>query len=634
MRRIVTIMGTDGSGKTTLSSALVERLRDDGVDAVREWLGAESYLMAPVRRVLRTRWRKVATLEDPALATNYSREVAQKHAVVARHQWARRLYVGVLLLDYRLQLAFKLLRSRRREVIVADRYLFDVIVNLGLTLGLSPAEVVELTQRQIARLPLPQLRVFLRVEPEVSMRRKNDIPDIEYLRLRLRYYEAIASALGFIVLDGTLSIPDNCSRLYGYVGSSLDKPYVHYVHANNEDVGGADHVLVSTAQHMRSWRHGYRTTVSLRLATTTARAHADVGTPVLLAPVVRPQVTAGLRGLLTLAAKAPATLIHFLRLLGREKPDIVHVNDLYDFLPAIAARILRIPVVYHIRMIRSGVLGESFKRLLPYISSNVIAVSDAVRRVYDPEGIHGERYHVIHDFGNPTLVNFTGDVTVSQPRPSGLPPGERLVVMVGRIQEWKGQKVFLDAIARLPTEVRRRHAFVLVGGGVDGRSDYWGSPEYLHEVTKEADRLGVQWLGPRDDIPALLLAADISVHCSIKPDPFPGVVVEGLLAGTATVAADAGGVPEMINGPEVGMLYKPADASELSNHLFHLLTQDGSPRAQYSLAARKRALQLVAPESVAAQLDHVYSRLLAGSRRGSRLTSSATAVSCRDIGRC
>ncbi|MBX7131368.1 MAG: glycosyltransferase [Fimbriimonadaceae bacterium] len=610
MQRIVTIMGTDGSGKTTLASALVDQLREQDIAASREWLAAESYIMAPIRKVLRARWRKGTSAQYTAVEANSASDVAQKQAMVTRYRWAKRLYLGMVLLDYRLQLMFKLFRNRRSDLIVADRYLFDVMVNASLTLGLSPDETVELLQRQIARLTLPQVRVFLRVEPEISMQRKDDIPDIEYLRLRFSYYEAIAEAFGFVVLDGTLRVRDNSEWLRDYVVASLAKPYVHYVHANNEDVGGADFVLVSMAQHMRSQGQGYRTAVSLRLPTAAVRAHAERGTPVFLTPVVRPQMTAGVGGLLRLAVKGPITLAYFCRLFGREKPDIVHVNDLYDFLPAIAARIRRIPVAYHIRMIRTGIVCKFFSCLLPRISNKIIPVSDAVRRVYDPQGIRGDLLRVIHDFGNPVLVQFPGDVSINQPRPPGLMPGERLVIMVGRIQEWKGQRVFLEAVMRLPEEVRQRHAFVLVGGGVEGRSGYWGSPEYVQEVAAEAERLGVQWLGERKDIPDLLLAADISVHCSIKPDPFPGVVVESLLAGAATVAADVGGVPEMIDVPEVGVLYAPGDAASLSDHLLRLLTQKTSPRTEYALAARTRALQLVAPEAVDGQLDDVYRELL------------------------
>lgn len=615
MRRIVAIMGTDGSGKTTLSTALVSALQKDGVEATREWLGAESYLMAPLRGFLRLWWSKAAPPDSASLGANYTREVAQKHVVVARHRWAKRLYIAAVLLDYRIQLASKFIRNPC-DVLVADRYLFDVVVNLALTLDLSKKEAIELVQWQIARLPLPQVRVFLRVDPEVSMQRKGDIPDIEYLRLRMQYYEAIAAAFGFVVLDGARPIQQNCDWLCDHVLDSLAKPYVHYVHANNDDVGGADFVLVSMARHMRTWGHGYRTAVSLRLATAAAHLHAEAGTPVMLASVVRPQVSAGLRGLFSLMVRGPFTLIHFVRLFGREQPDIVHVNDLYEFLPAIAAWIQRIPVVYHIRMIRpKGTVRNGLKWLLPHISSKIISVSAAVRREYDPDGSQGDRHCVIHDLGNASLVEFAGDVTETQPRPSGLISGKRLVVMVGRIQEWKGQRVFLDAVSKLPDELRRDHAFVLAGGTVEGRSGYWGSSDYIHQVLAVAQELGVQWLGERDDIPALLLAADISVHCSIKPDPFPGVVIESLLAGAATIASDLGGVPEIIQSSEVGLLCPPGDAPQLSNLLLKLLTQEMTPRAAYSVAARSRALELVAGSSVDRQVDELYHSLLVEPRR-------------------
>lgn len=611
MPRIVTIVGTDGSGKTTMSSALVDLLREQGVDAAREWLGAESYITAPVRKLLRSRWRRLPTSESSQQTT---REVAQKQAMVARHAWAKRLYLAVVLLDYRLQLAFKMQRNRGRDLLVADRYLFDVIVNLALTYGLSIQETVELAQRQIAKLPLPLVRIFLRVEPEVSMQRKDDIPDIEYLRLRFDYYEAIAASFGFVVLDGTLPVADNAKWLLEHVITSLELPHVHYVHANNEDVGGADFVLVSMADQMRSWAGAYRTTVSLRSATAAARLHAQRGTPVLLAPVVRPQVTAGPRGLVRLAVKGPVTLAYFYRLFGRERPDIVHVNDLYDFLPALAARARHVPVVYHIRMIRAGFVRRVFRQLLPRSSDAIVSVSEAVRRVYDPQRSLGGRHRVIHDLGNPVLVDFAGDVTVNQARPTGLAPGGRLVIMVGRIQEWKGQHVFLDAISLLPADIRQRNAFVLVGGGVDGRSDYWGSPEYVGEVVAKAGHLGVQCLGDRNDVPDLLLAADVSVHCSIRPDPFPGVVIESLLAGTATVAADVGGVPEMIDSPDVGMLYAPGDARALSDHLLQLLDSDTSPRSRFGSAARARALRLVSPKAIYDQIDGLYRDLIPPSR--------------------
>lgn len=230
MRRIVTIMGTDGSGKTTLTSELVNALRKDGVDAVGQWLGAENYILATVRKImgLRLPWRRAATNDSAALSPSYILEAERGRLMVNRHRWTKRLYIFTVLLDYRVQLALKLLRTRHREILVADRYLFDVVVNLGLTTGLSPKQTVALAQRQAARVPTAQVRIFLRVEPEISMQRKDDIPDIDFVRLRFRYYEAVAAAFGFVVLDGTRPIKENCAWLRDYVLTSLARPAQQY----------------------------------------------------------------------------------------------------------------------------------------------------------------------------------------------------------------------------------------------------------------------------------------------------------------------------------------------------------------------------------------------------------------------
>lgn len=602
MRRIVTIIGTDGSGKTTLSGALVSLLNADGLTASHEWLGAESYFMAPVRFVLRKAWVKKAPSADSRGSGSYSGDIASKNGLAQRFPWAVPLYIFVVTADYRFQLFLKLSRNRRKDVIVADRYLFDVAVNLGLTLGWSPERTVEFAQRRLSKMNAPRAGVFLRVEPEVSMARKDDIPDIDYLRLRFRYYEAIANAFGFVVLDGTLPIAENAAWLCEHVYAELAKPYVHYVHANNHDVGGADLVLVSMAAHMRKLdgHGGFRTTVSLRLATDAASRHAEVGTPVFLASFVRPQLTAGVSGLVLLGVRAPATLAQFWRLFGRERPDLVHVNDLYDFLPALAARLRGIPVVYHIRMIKGGVVRKAFSTLLPRVSRATVSVSDAVRRTYFPGEASSGAAVVIHDLAKPELVADPGDVQIPRSRPPELDGPGRLVVMLGRIEEWKGQHVFVDAVVHLPGSVRAGNTFALIGGGVPGKNGY------LDRVTADAAAAGIRCLGIRTDASALLLAADVSVHASIQPDPFPGVVIEGLLAGTATVAANDGGVTEMINEQSVGLLYAPGDHVALAAALEQLLTQGDSPRSAYAVAARQRGLELTDAETVDSALADLY----------------------------
>jgi glycosyltransferase involved in cell wall biosynthesis len=175
--------------------------------------------------------------------------------------------------------------------------------------------------------------------------------------------------------------------------------------------------------------------------------------------------------------------------------------------------------------------------------------------------------------------------------------------MVGRIEPWKGQHVYLEAVRLLPKELRERHVFALVGGAVPGRDDYY------RKVEGEAASLGVLMLGERADVPALLRAADISVHASTEPDPFPGVVIESLLAGAATVAARAGGVPEMVTHEDDGLLTNPGDPQELAVALKQLLLMDEVKLRGLGERGRTHALRLVDSSYVDEQLADLYRSL-------------------------
>lgn len=614
-QRLICIIGTDGSGKTTLSDAVVDTLVKQGEPARRVWLGAESYLMKPVRGLLKAVWYKrpkhkgstKAKLGDGSQRTNYAQEIERKNALAKKYSWMVRLYLSLVFADYRLQVALKRWRNRDAKTIVADRYLFDVTINCGLTLGWSPDEVVAFTSKKLSNLALPELRVFLRVEPEVSLARKDDIHDIDYLRLRFKYYEAVARAFGFETRDGTFPISRNRDWLLNEIKANQQRSYVLYVHSNNTDIGGADKVLVLMAKNMRDFdrpKQGNRVAVCLRLQTPIVTQYARFGIPVFHLGFVRPQLSRGIRGILGLAFHAPISIYYFWRLFRRENPDIVHVNDLYDFLPAIAARLCGVPVVWHIRIIveRQRLRG-AFAKIVARLSAVSISVSNAVRDHYFPVVVPGHEARVIYDLGNAALVADDRDPTICTKRPSDLTKGGALIAMVGRIEPWKGQNVFVDAVRQLSSEAKNGNTFVIAGGKVDGKEEFYSS------VEKAAAQADVTLLGERDDIPELVRAADISVHASTTPDPFPGVVIESLLAGAATIAANAGGAVEMINSGEHGLLTAPGDSAALSAALNDLLTSGQAPRKRFGAAARSRALSLVNASLINQSISDIYQGL-------------------------
>ena len=155
----------------------------------------------------------------------------------------------------------------------------------------------------------------------------------------------------------------------------------------------------------------------------------------------------------------------------------------------------------------------------------------------------------------------------------GLPTSGKLVVAVGHLGPRKGQRESIQAMARLPRDVR----LAVVGGDPDG-----GRNE--RELRGLIRRLGldgrVQLAGrqPYDRIPKYLGAADVSVLASHR-EGCPNVVLESLACGTPVVATDVGAVPDLIQPGANGEIVPVNDVESLAEAIAGVLARPSSPHA-------------------------------------------------------
>lgn len=98
------------------------------------------------------------------------------------------------------------------------------------------------------------------------------------------------------------------------------------------------------AEYMRDGG-GCRVPVVVRLQTAIIQACARAGIAVIHHPFLCPQVSKGIGGIIRFTVTAPASRWFLWWFFRRERPDIVHVNDFNDLLPALAARARGIPAV-------------------------------------------------------------------------------------------------------------------------------------------------------------------------------------------------------------------------------------------------------------------------------------------------
>ncbi len=284
------------------------------------------------------------------------------------------------------------------------------------------------------------------------------------------------------------------------------------------------------------------------------------------------------------------------RRLRRLRPDLVHTNSLKaGVYGSVAGTLARVPVVWHAReRLADDYLPPAAIRMVRamvrHLPAAVIANSQSTR-----EGLAAPRVAT-------TVVPSPVQVqAVPRSRPAGSP---LRVGMVGRLAPSKGQHVFLDAFATAFPEGGPEGAAqaVVVGGALFGEADY------EQALRQQVARLGledrVELTGFREDVAAELADLDVLVHASLITEGFGQVVVEGMAAGLAVVAAAAGGPLELITHGRDGLLYPTGDVDALARTLQRLAADRGL-RERLGDAARRRARDFT-PEVVAGQVLQVY----------------------------
>lgn len=290
------------------------------------------------------------------------------------------------------------------------------------------------------------------------------------------------------------------------------------------------------------------------------------------------------------AVKSGAALARELR---RLRPDLVVTNSLKaDLYGGVAARLAGVPVIWHVHdRIATDYLPRPAVRLVRLsarlLADGLIANSEATRATLPA--------------GRAVAIGNVCPPLTPQPPPGG---ARLRVGLVGRIAPWKGQDVFLRALAATALDLQP----VVVGAPLFGEEGYAQS---LRRLAAELG-LDVEWAGFLPDPAEAMAAMDIVVHCSTVPEPFGQVVVEALALGRCVVAAGAGGPAEVVTDGVDGLLTPPGDVTALAAAL-RRLAADPVLRHRLETAAPAAAAPFAADKIAAA--EQAYYRAVLDRRR-------------------
>jgi glycosyltransferase involved in cell wall biosynthesis len=235
-----------------------------------------------------------------------------------------------------------------------------------------------------------------------------------------------------------------------------------------------------------------------------------------------------------------------------------------------------------------------------FTADHVVFNSNASLEVWKRRGGRITRVSVIYPAAPPARIDRQSERS-SDYRRQFAPGGGPLIGMFGRINRWKGQAIFIQALARLPD----------VNGVIVGAA-YFGDHEYEQQVRQLAKDLGIEhrltFAGHLDDVMNAMAACDVVAHCSTSPEPFGQVIVQSMFAGTPVVASDGGGVREIVVEGVTGQLTPREDPVALAGAIQRYL-DDPQWAQRLAAAAQDRARQTFTLSAMTTRFSEILETL-------------------------
>jgi glycosyltransferase involved in cell wall biosynthesis len=190
-----------------------------------------------------------------------------------------------------------------------------------------------------------------------------------------------------------------------------------------------------------------------------------------------------------------------------------------------------------------------------------------------------------------------------------VPDGNAIVMLPGRLTRWKGQLLFVEALARLKSRMGPDDFRVtgLLVGSDQGREAYRRElEECIYEKGLGGD---IRIVGHCADMPAAYMMSNVVVSASTDPEAFGRVVAEAQAMGRPVVVADHGGASEQVIEGVTGWRFTPGDPQAMAEALEIALAIGDNARALLAECAAEHVRANFAKSGMCAATLRVYADL-------------------------
>lgn len=317
----------------------------------------------------------------------------------------------------------------------------------------------------------------------------------------------------------------------------------------------------------------------------------------------------------------PNTFRQMLRLsqhIRKQRIQIVHSYNFYANMFAIpAAKMAGVPSVVASVRDRGVYLDKKQRlanRMVLSMADRILVNAESIKDWLLDEGLSGENIGVIPNGLDMSRFELNNEDNAIR-REFSIPLTSPLVMMLSRLNPQKGVDDFIKAAA----QVVKKHPdtrFMIVGEKIadGGNGQITKDQAYHDQLQKLVDDHGLQesliFAGHRDDIPALLSEADVSVLPSHN-EGLSNTLIESLAAGAPIVTTRVGGNPEVVKDGENGLLVPVQDAPAVAEAICKLL-ENPELTASMARANKQRARDVFSIDKMVQDTDAFYHRQLNG----------------------
>lgn len=287
----------------------------------------------------------------------------------------------------------------------------------------------------------------------------------------------------------------------------------------------------------------------------------------------------------------------------KEQIDIIHNNTTAVLEGMYLKRKLQKPLIWHVHeiIVKPKFISDLINFFMGIYANKIITVSNAVKNhVATSRFVKDDKVITIYNGvdNEEFFIKQSDSIRVK----FGFHTQDKIVGMIGRVNSWKGQSDFLDAMIPL---LRQDISLKVILAGSAFEGEEWRVKELEKRISELDCRSQIVRVDYYKDTIDLYNIFDIFVLPSTNPDPLPTVVLEAMACAKPIVGYRHGGICEMVIDGENGLLVTPRNTQELSKAIKTLL--DNSQKCnKFSQESLKRQKSLFSKQKYVDIFEKVY----------------------------